>query len=233
MRCEGRYGTGLRRVVSAVLTLAALGGPLATGLAASDERPNARTVVTRWYSHGIPYSEARALGARAVPELVAMLKDPALEAHWTKVVWVLGCIGDSSATGPLVDFLIRQKGEDSIDVFRAALAVPPSLGHLARGGDAAALETLTRLTRPDGWKDTGVAFTYARYKGAALGEVLGRTAIQGLGIAGTPEALGVLDSLNGSGLRPDWQDNVKEAIALNGRVARLGPARAFAEEDRQ
>jgi F0F1-type ATP synthase epsilon subunit len=48
--------------------------PLAAGHAASDERASVKDVVTRWHSHGIPYSEARALGARAVPELVAMLK---------------------------------------------------------------------------------------------------------------------------------------------------------------
>ena len=65
---------------------------------------------------------------------------------------------------------------------RAALAVLPALGHLARGGDAVALETLTSFTRPDAWKETGLAFSYGRYKGASLGEVLGRTAIQGLGI---------------------------------------------------
>jgi hypothetical protein len=234
MRCHDRWFTGLRRIVAAAITLAALSVPVASGLAASDERQSdVRRVVTRWNSHGIPYAEARALGVRAIPELAAMLKDPAMEPHWTKVVWVLGCIGDSSATAPLVDFLKRQKGEVSVDVFRATLAVLPALGHVARGGDAAALATLTAFTQPDAWKESGLSFTYARYSGPALGEVLARTAIQGLGIAGTPETLGVLHSLNTSTLRPDWQDNVQEAIALNSRVARLGPARAFAEEDNQ
>jgi hypothetical protein len=232
MRCEGRYGTGLRRIVAAVVTLAALSGPLATGLAASDERQtDVKALVTRWYPHGIPYADAKALGARAVPDLVTMLKDPSLEEHWTKAVWVLGCIGDPSATGPLVDFLERQKGEVSVNAFRAALAVLPSLGHVARGGDPVALATLTSFTRPDA--GAALAFRYGRYKGAALGEVLGRTAIQGLGIAGTPETLVVLESLNRTDLRVDWQDNVKEAIALNNRVAQLGPARAFAQEEKQ
>lgn len=234
MRCEGRYDTGLRGIVAAVMTMAALNASLATGLAASDERPtNVRTLVTSWYPHGIPYSEAKALGASAVPELVSMLKDPAQEEHWTKVVWVLGCIGDAAATGPLIDFLKRQKGEVSVNTFRAALAVPPALGHLTRGRDAVALETLTSFTRPDAWEETGITFTYLRYKGAALGEVLGRTAIQGLGIAGTPEALAVLESLSRSDVRSDWQDNVKEAMALNDRVGRLGAARAFSEEEKQ
>jgi hypothetical protein len=234
MRRDGRYHAGRRRIVVAAIALAAISGPLATGIASADERPaDVRALVTRWYVHGIPYAEANALGAGAVPELVSMLSEPAMEEHWTKVVWVLGCIGDSSATGTLIDFLKRQQGEISADTFRAALAVPLALGHLAREGDARALETLTSFTRSDAWKEAGLAFSYGRYKGEALGEVLGRTAIQGLGIAGTPAALGVLESMNRSDLRADWRDNVEEAMALNTLVGRVGPARAFAEEEKR
>jgi hypothetical protein len=157
-----------------------------------------------------------------------------MEEHWTKVVWVLGCIGDSSATAPLIDFLKRQHGEVSAEVFRATLAVLPALGHLARGGDAKAFETLATFTRSGAWQDAGLAFSHRRYKEGVLGELLGRTAIQGLGIAGTAEAYAVLDSLNKSpDLPADWRDNVEEALKLNARVAQLGPDRAFSEEERQ
>ena len=233
MRCRNRYAAGLRRIVAATLTLTALGGPLATRLAAGDERRiDARTLVTRWYVHGIPYADAKALGPRAVPELASMLKDPALAEHWTKIVWVLGCIGHSSATAPLVDFLKRQQGEVSADVFRATLAVLPALGHLARRGDPVALRTLTSYARPDASKDLKLGFSYRRYSGAALAEVLGRTAIQGLGISGTPATLAILEAMNRSELRVDWQDNVKEAMALNLRVRQMGPAGAFAQEEK-
>jgi hypothetical protein len=236
MRRDGRYATGLRRIVVAATTLAALGGTLATHLAAADERrTDVKTRLTRMYVHGIPYADAKSVGAQAIPELVSMLEDPAREEHWTKVVWVLGCIGDPSATGPLVDFLKRQKGEVSVDAFRAALAVLPALGHLARAGDAGALEALTSYTEPEARKGAGagLSFSYGRYRGASLAEVLGRTAIQGLGIAGTPETLAVLESMDRSDLRADWQDNVREAVALNVRVRRMGPARAFAGEDKR
>jgi len=228
MRSEG---WSLRRIVAACAL--ALSGPVGMGIAA-DERPaDVRTLVTRWYTHGISYAEAKAFGARAVPELVSMLKEPGMEEHWTKVVWVLGCIGDPSATGTLVEFLERQQGEVSADTFRATLAVLPALGHLARGGDTAALDTLTSFTRPGAWQEAGLAFSYGRYKGEALGEVLGRTAIQGLGIAGTPQALAVLDSMNQSAdLRPDWRDNVEEAMQLNLRVSQLGAERAFTQEEK-
>jgi hypothetical protein len=157
-----------------------------------------------------------------------------MEEHWTKVIWVLGCIGDTSATAPLLDFLKRQQGEVSAEVFRATLAVLPALGHVARGGDAKAFETLASFTRRAGWQQAGLAFSHRRYQGDVLGELLGRTAIQGLGIAGTAEAYAVLDALSKSpDLPQDWRDNVDEALRLNERVAQLGPDRAFGEEEKQ
>jgi hypothetical protein len=230
MRSEGRSP---RRIVAAIALATAISGPTVMGIASADERPvGVRALVTRWSVHGIPYAEAKAAGVGAIPELVSMLNEPAMEEHWTKVIWVLGCIGDSSATAPLIQFLKSQQGEISADRFRAALAVLPALGHLARGGETVALETLTKFTRPGAWQEAGLAFSHGRYQGDALGEVLGRTAIQGLGIAGTPQAFAVLDSMNQSAdLRPDWRDNVEEAMQLNTRVAQLGADRAFAEED--
>src|SRR5262245_47398104 len=233
MQRETRCLGSTARVVATAIALAAVGGPLMGSPTAGRRTRDVRAFVTQWNVHGIPYREARALGARAVPELVSMLGDPGLEAHWTKVVWVLGCIGDRSATGALIDFLGRQRGEISVDTFRATLAVLPALGHLARAGDAAAFEALTSFTRPEAGKAANLSFSYRRYTGEALREVLGRTAIQGLGIAGTPETLAVLESMNSKDLRTDWRDNVEEAIALNTRVARLGPARAFAEEGKR
>ncbi len=233
MQREDRSQAGPGRIVAAIALAAALSGPVVMGVASADERPvDVRALVTRWSVHGIPYAEAKAAGVRAIPELVAMLREPGMEEHRTKVVWVLGCIGDSSATGPLIDFLKRLQGEISVGEFRAALAVFPALGHLARGGDAVALETLTNFTRPGAWRDAGLAFSYGRYTGDALGEVLGRMAIQGLGITGTTQAFAVLDSMNQSAdLRPDWRDNVEEAMRLNTRVAQMGADRAFAEEE--
>ena len=229
MRREGRGHAALRQVLVAAMVLAAVCGPSAMTVAAGENRPDVKNLLTQWHPRGIPYAEAKAYGRQAIPELLAMLKDPALAAHWTKVVWVLGCIGDASATQPLLDFLASQQGEVSLDAFRAALAVGPALGHLAREGDARALQALQSLIAADGQRN-GPALSYRRYRGAALDEVLARTAIQGLGLAGTPEALSVLESMNTNALRADWVDNVGEAIALNTLVSQLGPERAFAPE---
>jgi hypothetical protein len=195
---------------------------------AAQEPVDIRTFVTRSPVNGLPYAQSRAYGTPAIPELFAMLRDRSMEDHWDKIIYVLGCIGDPSATGGLLDFLKSQHGEISVQAFKATLAVLPSLGHIARGGDNVAFTTLVDYTRPDQWEKAGLAFSYSRYRGEALGEVLARTAIQGLGIAGTPEALGVLNDLGSDlALRPDWRDNVEEAVNLNIRVSLLGADGAF------
>jgi hypothetical protein len=231
MRSRGRHDAG--RIV-AVIALSALTGPWAA-VASTVERPtDVRTFVTRWYPRGIQYSDAKAFGPQAVPELVAMLKDAGMEEHQTKIVWVLGCIGDPSATSALMEFLTSQKGEVSTETFRATLAVFPSLGHLARGGDGKAFDALSRFARPGGSEPSSMAFSYRRYKGAVLGDLLGRTAVQGLGIAGTAQAQAVLDGLaQSSDLPADWRDNIDEALKLNARVVELGADRAFREEDQR
>src|SRR3989442_8649198 len=88
MRPGRRHPASLRRIVAAMV-LVSMSGFMATGIASADERPgDVKTMITKWYTHGIPYADAKALGAGAVPELVSMLRDTAMEEHWTKIVWV-------------------------------------------------------------------------------------------------------------------------------------------------
>lgn len=190
-----------------------------------------KTFVTSWYSHGLPCTDAHAYGPQAIPELVTMLDDPSLEPHWVKIVGTLGCIRDASAVQPLMKFVKRQRGEISVDAFRAVLGVLPAIGQIASSGDRLALKTVTDFVDPDACKTYGIGFAYGRYHDDALAEVLGRMAINGLGVSGQPEALAELNRMmSAPTLRKDWRDNVEEAISLNERVNTLGPAKAFGEE---
>ncbi|MBI3447300.1 MAG: hypothetical protein HY049_00050 [Acidobacteria bacterium] len=226
------------RIFGLLLVLAV--GPWINSLAAPAPSPtppapspstDLRTFVTNWYSHGLPCPEAHAYGPATVPDLAVMLKDPSLEAHWVKVVAALGCIRDASAVQPLMEFMTRQKSVISVDAFRAVLGVLPAIGQIASGGDATALRIVTDFVDPGACKLYGVAFTYGRYHHEALAEVLGRMAINGLGVSGQPDALVHLKQmLSAPALRADWRDNVEEAISLNERVRTLGPAKAFGEE---
>jgi len=187
-----------------------------------------KTFVTSWYPRGVPYAEAHAYGPQAVPELVAMLKDPSLEPHWTRIVTTLGFIEDASAVQPLMDFMKRQKGAISADAFRGVLSVLPAIGQIAYRGDPAALKIIKDFVDPNAYKSYRIRFAYGRYHDDAVGEVMGRMAINALGVSGRPEALALLKGmLNDPALRKDWRDNVTEAIDLNVRASTLGPEKVY------
>jgi HEAT repeat protein len=223
-----RIGPRIPPLLSAIVWIG-FSWHLAAGVASGAQSPvDLKTFVTRSAVSGIPYAQARSYGSQAIPALLTMLSDRSMEQYWDKIIYVLGCIGDPAATAPLLDFLKTQQGEISVQAFQATLAILPALGHIARGGDAIAFNTIVDFTRADHWERAGLAFSYGRYRGEALGEVLGRTAIQGLGIAGTPEALKVLDGLRTDRtVRQGWSDNIAEALSLNNRVRLLGAQRAF------
>lgn len=196
---------------------------LAMPLFAGAAESATRTFVTQLYFHGVPYIEARSLGAAAVPELVDMLDEPELAPFWTNIVTTLGFIGDPAAVAPMLDFARRQEGEISADVFRAALSVATALGHLAHDGDDEALQQLIAWTRDT--EGSGIRLSYKHYSGAALDEVLGRMAVQALGISGRTEALERLHAMAGDrAMRADWEDNVSEALELHHKVKSRGVA---------
>lgn len=190
-----------------------------------------RTFVTTWYCCGTPYDEARQYDRTHLPELRAILADPLLQEHWVKAIFVIGCIAQPSGTDILLDFLKRQSGEISVHRFRAVLGVFPALGQIAQSGDPRAIEVVRAFANPDHWRTANLRFTYKGYQGAAMGEVLGRLAIQGLGYSGRTDALAVLVAMETDPTtRPDWSDNLSEAIDVNRRIQSLGPDEAFAQE---
>ena len=193
-----------------------------------DEVP-VRTFVTRTYFEGLPYHQARTYGADVLPELHAMLYDESLEAYWPNIVGMIGYLGQPASSGELLAFLYRQQGDISGNRFRAVLEVMPALGHIAAAGDRTAIDQLIARTFRENWDDPSLNLRFGRYEKAVLGEVLGRKAIQGLGISGHPEARSRLTEMQFAGKAPsDWSDNVSEALAMQERVAAGGIGSLFA-----
>jgi hypothetical protein len=220
-------GTAAAQMPSASPT-ASPGGVTSPAAPTSATPVDLRTFVTAPHFHGLPYAEAHAYGPKAVPELVAMLKDRSLEPHWTKIVATLGCIGDASAVQPLMDFMKRQKGTISADAFRAVLSVLTAIGQIAYGGDPAALKIITDFADPGAYKKYGIHFVYDRYRDAALADVLVPMDIMALGVSGRAEALTLLKRmLNDTALRKEWRTNVTEAIDINVKMSSLGPEKVF------
>jgi hypothetical protein len=217
-------------VLLAALLMVTLAAPLSAQVPSVD----LRTFVTTYYYDGLPYEEAKAYGPGALPELFTMLEDPTLEEYWPNMIHVVASIGDASAVPGLLDFIDRQSGEISVHTFRATLSVFSALGHLARSGDGLAFATLKNYADPDYWRVAEFDFNYQRYEGGALGEVLGRVAIQGLGFSARVDALLFLNEMNDNpNLRADWRDNVEEAIDINVLITTQGPEAVFGRgEDR-
>jgi hypothetical protein len=117
---------------------------------AAQEPVDIRTFVTRSPVNGLPYAQSRAYGTPAIPALFAMLRDRSMEDHWDKIITGLHrrSVGNRGAVG-LPQVPTR---EISVQAFKATLAVLPSLGHVARGGDNTAFTTLVDYTRPDQWE---------------------------------------------------------------------------------
>ncbi len=203
---------------------------LPTGAASSASAPE--RMVRQTYIHGVPYEAARALGPAAVPELVSLLGDPEFDESGVNIVAVLGYIGDPAAVEPLIAYVESLSGEVSVHTFRSVLTVFQALGHLAQSGDDRALGYLIAWSDATHWRSAGLGLSYRIYRDSRLGEVLGRMAIQGLGISGRPEAYRVLRDLAGGDLREDWHDNVGEAMEMNGRVAVEGARAVFSEVGR-
>ncbi len=131
-----------------------------------------RTFVTNLYIHGLPYTEARAYGKVAVPELVAMLNNPAFEDYRGNIVSCMGMIGDPSAAAPLKRFISKLEGEISHATFTAVLATYQAFGHIAQNGDKEVLSILVDSAKGKYWRSNPLKFHFEHYKNFALEETL-------------------------------------------------------------
>ena len=79
-----------------------------------------RAFVQQIYYQGVPYAEANAYGADAVPTLLEMLVDSTQADYWANVVVTLCIIGDERAVQPVIDFIESgAEGESSDALYRA------------------------------------------------------------------------------------------------------------------
>ncbi len=145
-----------------------------------------RTAASAVYFHGMTDEIARReLGPGAVPELLALLADPAFERR-DNVVAFLAYLGDGAARDALLAHLdapaagLARPEED-----RAALLVPEALGRMAARGDDRALDALLRLTAPGG---RTVAAAHAPGAAPGMADDLAAAALRGLALSGRPAA---------------------------------------------
>ncbi|HEX2059263.1 MAG TPA: HEAT repeat domain-containing protein [Thermoanaerobaculia bacterium] len=203
-----------------------------TSVAGKTERMSVEDFVRQRHAHGVPYEEAKAYGPDAVPTLIGMLQNPANEEHLPNIVATLGAIGDPRATEALIEFVEKTEGEVSIHRFDALLAVSAALGQIAGERPAAAksenaaLAYLLDHSSPSRWGAEQLRWSYGRYRGERLHDLLTEVATNGLGISGSDEAYvrlqAMRDKPESARVRMLLQDEITEALATNRAVRSRG-----------
>ena len=227
-----RFSSILRTISLA----AGLLGALAVGEAAlgQAEPAAAEVLVRRWYFEGLPYEDARALTPAGVARLAEMLTDPAEAEYWANIVAALGMSGNSSAFPALARFAASPpEGGVASAEYRARLALPLALGHLARS-DARAFALLVEQARDP---PASPSWRYRHLRGARLATLLRDTAITGLGISARPEAKDLLRELaDRAAADPGTPDALRahlgESLALHRRVSEEGAEKVFGHSAR-
>lgn len=203
----------MRRSVCAIVTVALV---VITGRMASADALEDRVVAAcgRLYIEGISAEIAAAeVGREGVPVLLRLLADPAFRRR-DNVVAFLWHLGGPESTDALVHAIESPAGSvDAPEEDRALLLAPQALGHIARRGDARALEALLAMTDPDG---DGGAIGRSAVRGrdaARYRRDLRERAYRGLAVSNAPAA------------------RTRLADLAKGRRAAADPARARAARE--
>lgn len=167
----------------------------------TEDADSVEAFVNQVFIEGVPFAEAAQFGAEAVPELAAMLDNPAMSATWSNAAATLGAIGTPGAEADLMRFLMMDPtAELDIPQYLAKANVPINLGWLVhQGGSRTALETLIKATNADWWlNETAIDWkTPIHADREALVKQLVNKSIIGLTLTGTEEARIRLDQLAG------------------------------------
>jgi hypothetical protein len=195
---------------------------VATGATAGpqDDAAWAEALVKRVYFEGLPYDSARELKPAGIARLAQMLADTEHVEHHANVVMALGMSERPAAYAPLERYARAvPSGEIARSAYRARMALPFALGHLARADRRALrlLESMLQRRDPPAW-------SYHRQRGERLRAQLERSAISGLALSGLPEAL---DGLDARASDPALKSHVESARRLCARIEREGAGRVF------
>jgi hypothetical protein len=194
--------------------------------------------VSRTFVHGIPLDEAAAYGEAAVPELVAVLRDPRREAHWSNAAVMLAMIGEPAGVDAVLAF-IREPGAGEVTAARAWARgnAVLALGYAANRGNREALQYLADGLDPSAWARRGLRGV-AGPRQVEPGEepegpdeLLSERAAAGLALSGRPEARAALEGrLRVPGLSPGQRHVLQAQLVEHGKVASLGLGRYDREQ---
>ncbi len=191
--------TADRRTRAAVLC--ALISVVAIGAGASVDSPDARSaedLVLAVYFEGLPQERARKLTAAGAQHLVELLRAGDHLPFHSNIVLALGISGHLRAFETLEWYGRDEPGDVPSGVYRARVAVPVAMGHLARGDDRA-LAWLTSRVR------AGTTLPRWQRAGAhsdGLADTMRAQVLNGLAVSGRNAAAEILNELAQGGSEP-------------------------------
>lgn len=184
--------------------------------------------------HGLPYNESKMLGENSVDILIEMLQSKKYTGHVEQnIIGALGYLGDIKAKNVLLTYVSETSGNIELKKFLSILTTFQSLGHLAQNHDSDIIEYLINWSDPEYLDTVNLNFSVGHYSKIEILEVMGKMAIQGLGISASNQALKKLDSLllKVSLLEENrnwyWADNINEAIQINLQISKIGAHNYF------
>ena len=220
------------RTLTSMILTAALGW---AGTAAGQTAPAAPEkeigdFVRQVFIHGVPYEEASRYGPAVVPELIALLEDPAEAPHAGNIAIVLGILGDERAAEPLITFIEGAAGQHLTPrAYRARTSAILALGYLIhKSGSERALAFLVDGLDRQAWLRAAKWTSPFHDRAAERNEALREAAVLGLALSGHPaaaEALraeGTALARSPSAAADRLRGHLEAALGEHAKIARQG-----------
>lgn len=173
---------------------------------------------TTGWLHGVPYAEAHALGPKSLPVLSRLLRDPTFSGSWAYTVTTMAFVDAPGTLDTLRSFLRdRFQGDVGVDTFQALLVTPSMMGTLS---DPRVVPVLSLWIDPAYWKST--PWWFEVYRGADLGVLLSKSAINGISYSGSKQAGEILGALKKQPYSEQQVSNIDEGIKRHEEIAKVG-----------
>ena len=147
-------------------------------------------VRAQWFE-GIPDERIEQLAPAAIDQLRSMLNKAALGEYHANIIDLLGRGGGAGSYEAVIQYAASTpRGQVDGSQFRAQMAIPLALGHLARSDHRALTLLLQRVNKPP-----AVRWHHNRLDASRVAHLLQLHALTGLALSGKSEARSTLKAL--------------------------------------
>ena len=212
------------------LLLLSLSHPSSKPAYSAARAESVETFVCRQYIHGMPYSEAHSLGAKAIPILSALIEDPSRKQCWANAIAVVAVIGSPESYEILRRFMWeRFRGEVDEPTYDALESAVATMGFASLGQPSLVAAYLESGADPKHW--SRLPWHYPTVGRERTQRAFSLFSIHSLGFCSNPRARSALLRLKDKPYAPGQEANIRASLRTNEEVTRVG-LRAYQESKR-